>query len=164
MADLSKLQVGTTVYNVKDMVARNSLTPSTQTKAGLMSAADKKKLDSISSGVFIIDVGSDYNRTDDYKSFCVDPNIRERLNAIDTTVPIFVRWFGVDGTAVLPVSVSYDSNEVIYTIWGDPLSYWAQEGEESDIIAIEYYSGEFVVDGFTSYRKVFATKGSKIAI
>lgn len=164
MADLSKLQVGTTVYNMKDAVARNSLTPATQTKNGMMSAADKKKLDSISSGVFIIDVGSDDNRTDDYKSFCADRNIRERLNSIDITVPLFVRWWGFDGTAILPISVSYDNNEVIYTIWGDPLSWWSQEGEDANIIAIEYYSGEFVVDGFTSYRKVFATKGSEIAI
>ncbi len=216
MADLSKMQVGTTVYNMKDVTARNSLTPATQTKMGLMSAedkrhldaalyqveetayfpdyvetqirgydgdghsvtvkaatkteagvmssADKKKLDGISSGVFIIDVGSEDNTTDDYTVFCADYNLRERLNAIDTTVPLFVRWFGIDGTAILPVSVSYDSNEVIYTIWGDPLSWWSQEGENGKIIAIEYYSGEFVIDGFTSYRKVFATKGSEIAI
>ena len=246
MAELSKVQVGTTVYNVKDTVARNkqvsqlsvsmdasggtiapkyadgstgtgisipiateekagvmsaedkqhlnaalnhvgetnylpdyvwtpilswngdeeivTIEAATKERAGVMSSADKKKLDGISSGVFIIDVGSEDNTTDDYKSFCADQNIRERLNAIDTTVPLFVRWWGVDGTAVLPVSVSYDSNEVIYTIWGDPLSWWSQEGEDANIIAIEYYSGEFVVDGFTSYRKVFATKGSEIAI
>lgn len=162
--DLDKILFGGVYYGFEDTAARNSLTPATQTKNGLMSAADKKKLDGISSGVFIIDVGSEDNTTDDYKSFCADYNLRERLNAIDTTVPLFVRWFGIDGTAILPVSVSYDSNEVIYTIWGDPLSWWSQEGEDGKIIAIEYYSGEFVIDGFTSYRKVFATKGSEIAI
>lgn len=45
MADLSKMQVGTTVYNMKDVTARNSLTPATQAKMGLMSAEDKRTLD-----------------------------------------------------------------------------------------------------------------------
>ena len=165
MADFSKLQVGTTVYNVKDAVARNSLTPATQTKGGLMSAADKKKLDGISSGVFIIDVGSDDNLTDDYTDFCADHDLRVKLFEIDTTVPLFVRWFGVDGIAILPVSVSFDETGVIYTIWGDPLSYWSKKGEDANIIAIEYYTElDFVIDGFTSYRKVLATRGSEIAI
>jgi hypothetical protein len=43
MADLSKIKLNGTTYNIKDEVARNAVSPplATQTTDGLMSANDK---------------------------------------------------------------------------------------------------------------------------
>ena len=154
MADLSKLQVGTTVYNVKDAVARNSLTPATQTKNGMMSATDKKKLDNI----VIIDVPS---AGDEYSS--INTKKEEIAAAINSEKMIYIRRYGTDGPSLHPTTWAWDGSELFFTVWGDPLIYYS---DNSSVIAVEFYStdGNLSIDGFTSYRLIKATKSNFTSI
>ena len=47
MAEISKMAVNNTTYDIKDTSARAALVPATINSPGLMSAADKSKLDNI---------------------------------------------------------------------------------------------------------------------
>ena len=47
MADVSQIKVNNTSYDIKDAEAREALVPATTATAGLMSAEDKSKLNSI---------------------------------------------------------------------------------------------------------------------
>lgn len=156
MADLSKLQVGTTVYNVKDAVARGSLTPATQTKNGIMSAADKKKLDNI----VIIDVsgaGDEYSGINMKKA-----EIAAALDSADNKV-IYIQWGGIDGPSLHPTTWAWDGSDLFFTVWGDPLIYYS---DNSSVIAVEFYStdGNLSIEGFTSYRLIKATKSNFTSI
>lgn len=153
MADLSKLQVGTTVYNVKDAVARNSLTPATQTKNGVMSAADKKKLDEI----VVIDVS---NTHDVYSAI----NMKKEeivAAALNSDSVIYIKWGGLDGTSLHPTTWAWDGSDFFFTVWGDPLINYS---DSSSVIAVEFYSGELSTDGFTSYRLISASKSDSTSI
>lgn len=155
MADLSKVQVGTTVYNVKDTVARGSLTPATQTKNGVMSAADKKKLD----GIVVIDVpgaGDTYGNG-------INTRKAEIAAALDSEKLIFIKWGGTDGSSLHPTTWAWDGTDLFFTIWGDPLIYYS---DGSSVIAVEFYTNydDFSTDGFTSYRLIKATKSNFTAI
>lgn len=152
MADLSKLQVGTKVYNVKDAVARGSLTPATQTKAGLMSAEDKKKLD----GIVIIDVS---DASDIYSG--INTKRDEIVAALDAENVIYIKWGGIDGPSLHPTTWAFDSTDCFFTVWGDPLIYYS---DDSSVIAVEFYSDDIYTDGFSSYRLISASKSEFTAI
>lgn len=153
MAELSKVQVGTTVYNVKDAVARNSLTPATQTKNGVMSAADKKKLDNI----VVIDVPG---AGDEYSS--INMKKEEIAAAINSEKVIYIRRYGADGPSLHPTTWAWDALDLFFTIWGDPEIYY---GDGSSVIAVEFYSDNHLsTNGFTSYRLISASKSDFTAI
>lgn len=152
MADLSKLQVGTTVYNMKDAVARNSLTPATQTKNGMMSATDKKKLDNI----VIIDVPLAH---DVYSG--INTKKKEIAAALDSEKVIYIKWGGIDGPSLHPTTWALEGSDYFFTVWGDPLIY---SSDNSSVIAVEFYSEDLSTDGFTSYRLIKATKSNFTAI
>lgn len=154
MADLSKLQVGTTVYNVKDTVARGSLTPATQTKNGMMSAADKKKLDNI----VVIDVPA---AGDAYSG--INTKKEEIAAAMNSDKVIYINWGGADGSSLHPTTCALDESDYFFTVWGDPLIY---SSDNSSVIAVEFYADYYHLstDGFTSYRLIKATKSNSTAI
>lgn len=152
MADLSKLQVGATVYNVKDAVARGSLTPATQTKNGLLSAADKKKLD----GIVVIDVSG---AGDIYSG--INTKKAEIAAALNSEKLIYIKWGGTDGASLHPTTWAWDGSDLFFTVWGDPLIYYS---DGSSVIAVEFYSEDLSTDGFTSYRLIKATKSNFTAI
>ena len=157
MADLSKMQVGTTVYNMKDVTARNSLTPATQTKMGLMSAADKKKLDN-TPDIVVIDLSINGSGSDFYDF--INNRKSEIAAAAYAGKVIYIKWPGVDGESLHPVTYAYDGSEFFFTIWGDPTVY---STDGSSVIAVEYMvDGDLATDGFTQYRKITATKSNFI--
>lgn len=156
MADLSKMQVGTTVYNMKDVTARNSLTPATQTKMGLMSAADKNKLDN-TPDIVVIDL-SVYESSDNYD--LINHAKSEIAAAADSGKVIYITWNGLDGQSLHPTTYVYDGSEFFFTIWGDPTVY---STDGSSVIAVEYMvDGDLATDGFTQYRTITATKSDFI--
>ena len=154
MADSSKLQVGTTVYNVKDAVARNSLTLATQTKNGIMSATDKKKLDNI----VIIDVSAAH---DIYSG--INTKKEEIAAALNSEKVIYIKWGGDDGSSLHPTTWALDESDYFFTIWGDPLIYYS---DNSSVIAVEFYAtyDNISIDCFTSYRLIKATKSNFTSI
>lgn len=152
MADLSKIQIGITVYNVKDAVARNSLTPATQTKNGVMSATDKKKLD----GIVVIDVSG---AGDIYSG--IKTKKAEIAAAINSEKVIYIKWGGTDGPSLHPTTWALDSSDIFFTVWGDPLIYYS---DDSSVIAVEFYSDDMDTNGFTSYRLISASKSDFTAI
>lgn len=154
MADLSKLQVGNTVYNVKDTVARNSLTPATQTKNGMMSAADKKKLDNI----VVIDLPVAH---DAYSG--INTKKAEIAAALNSDKVIYIKWGGDDGSSLHPTTCALDESDYFFTVWGDPLIYYS---DNSSVIAVEFYANYdyLSTDGFTSYRLISASKSDFTAI
>lgn len=159
-ADLDKILFGGVYYGFEDTVARNSLTPATQTKMGLMSAADKKKLDN-TPDIVVIDLSIDGSGSDNYNF--INYKKEEIADALYFNKIIYIKWLGIDGESLHPTTIAYDGSELLFTIWGDPLIY---STDGSSVIAVEYVGSsdpaDILTDGFTQYRTITATKSDFI--
>lgn len=162
MTELSKMQVGTTTYNIKDAVARESLTAATATKAGLMSANDKKKVDSTLPPI-ILTMGSEDNtdNNEDFKSFATSANLSLINQAINEGNPcVFVKGYDIDGYFLSHVTINTDGRDIFVRVHGNPYR-WDTEKDCTNIIAVDYY---IYNDMFESYRLITASVGDAVQI
>ena len=121
---------------------------------GLMSAADKKKLD----GIVVIDLSINGSSSDNYDF--INNKKTEIAAAAASGKVIYITWNGIDGLSLHPTTYVYDGSEFFLTVWGDPMLY---SSDGSSVIAVEYMvDGDLATDGFTQYRTITATKSDFI--